>query len=218
MHRGNIFITFFISTFICLLCLYRENNVQSLVKPSPNNVYSNDTIILSRYDTIVLKGDINMTNALKVIDDMENLKSHHKSNIYMYIDTYGGEIVYAQHIINMMTSIKYYKSITCIAVNAMSAGFSVFQACDNRYVLSQSNIMQHQVKINIIDTNLEDASLYLEQIKKLTDHMDTMDAIKIGINVDEFRNLIKDEWKIIGEDNVTHGTADKVMKITWVEN
>ena len=168
-------------------------------------VYSTKTIHLNIENTLLLRGPINEETTSKLIYDIHKNNS---SNKILYLDTPGGMVEEGLKIIN---EIKNY-NISCIAEKAYSMGFSIFQNCGTRYIVSNGKLMQHQMSFGI-SGELEKVNHYVDFIKQVEDEVVEQEANRINMNTESYRQLTTNEWWIYGKNNIKHNTADEIVNV-----
>ena len=153
-----------IKTFIFTLLIgstlikseYIDNEELQIITLQPNNF-------------IAISDEIQESGFKRWSMDLSKIKSD-TDKIYVYIDSMGGSVEVGNKLINQFN---YYskigKSIECIAKNAYSMAFQIFQNCDKRYILSSSIAMQHQVSLQNIKGPLINTMNYLKMIQSMSD-------------------------------------------------
>jgi ATP-dependent protease ClpP protease subunit len=172
-------------------------------------------ITLEPNNFIAIDDTINDDNYLKWLNNLSTVASENDT-IYIYIDSNGGDVESGNKFINQLN---YYsqigKSIKCIAKNAYSMAFQIFQSsgCHKRYILSSSTTMQHQFSLNNIKGQLINTMNYLKMIETMSKSLDQQSANRIGISYDEYFELTKNDWWLYGEDIISKGVADNLVTI-----
>ena len=168
-------------------------------------------ITLQPNNFIAISDEIKELNFERWSIDLSKIKSD-TDKIYVYIDSIGGSVELGNKLINQLN---YYskigKSIECIAKNAFSMAFQIFQSCDKRYILSSSVTMQHQVSLQNIKGPLINTMNYLKMIQSMSDDLDKKSAKKINIPYDEYKKLVQNDWWLYGEDIISNGVADSMV-------
>lgn len=163
-------------------------------------------------NVIQLEGPINEENINNVISKIQLInKSNNKSNITLIINSNGGEVYQTGNLITfMMDSSIYYD---CIAFNAQSAAFSIFQFCNKRWITPQSILMQHQAVIDRLFTinELKQLSKIIDVLELYVNLFDMNSAIKMDISLHEFNELIFNEFKVKGKDIIKYKLADTMV-------
>lgn len=140
-------------------------------------------------------------------------KSLKYDEIYIYIDSPGGQI----YMVNELQKIfkAYDGKIKCIAKNANSAAFDLFQLCDERYVLPNSKLMQHEARIEYsgtVDKLREYCEVDFDAVISYVKKFDLYSAKRIGIPYKEYIKKLKLEWSIkTGAEAVKLNVADEVV-------
>jgi len=195
-------------TILCLLFFVLFANSQFTLEP--NNL---QLITLKPNNFITINDEINEKSIMKLFTDLSKINSD-TNIIYVYIDSPGGNVEEGSKLINQLN---YYskigKSIECIAKNAFSMAFLIFQSCDKRYIMSSSIIMQHQMILHNIKGPLINTMNYLKMIETMSNDFDKKSANRINIPFDEYKKLIQNDWWLYGENIILKGAADSMVII-----
>ena len=213
----NKIIMFIFSIFLVL------NNEFNLLYQSVENtkvtVNNNDIITLQENNVVVLKGPINKKITNKFIFDLYNKKILYNNisppiNIYIYIESTGGKVIYGEKIINILQLLKL-KNITtnCIGYKAYSMAFHIFQHCENRIILSNSRIMQHDISLQIKKKKLQTIQNYISMINSIKDKLNTIILYKTGLSSEQYNNLIKEDLWLHGTDIIKFKFADEIKYV-----
>jgi len=175
-----------------------------------NSCVSNNLIELNSSNFITIRNEINedlISNAIFNISKIDN------DEIYIYIYSNGGSVTSGNNFVQYMNGLKINnKVLTCIADKAMSMAFIIFQYCDNRYVLQNSILMQHQMSLTL-SGNIENINSHYSLVKNINNNLITYQAKKIGMNEDSFRKMVISDWWIYGIDAVDKKVADKSVNL-----
>lgn len=159
--------------------------------------------------TIILNRKIEFQDRLLFTLDV-NDKFKKYDEIYIYIDSPGGYILNAYEMIESFRKLKV-KTI-CIAKNAKSAAFTLFQFCNRRLVTKESVLMTHEAYFEKV--TLEEL---IEAYDKLEDNYDIyvkhnkLVARKLNITYSDYKAKIKKEWVMIGIDSIKNKAADEMV-------
>lgn len=136
------------------------------------------------------------------------------TNVYLYINSPGGEVMAGLEIVNYMKSMQAQnKEINCICHNAMSMAFVIFQYCSNRYILYSSTLMQHQMSIGIRG-KLYDINSRLKYYNTIENELNLYQATRMKINVSDFIRNIQDDWWLYSSDIIKNNGADEIVSIS----
>jgi ATP-dependent protease ClpP protease subunit len=163
-------------------------------------------IILTPKNSLLIRGQINAATATDFIYEVN--KRPKKEGLYLYLDTNGGSVDAGNKIINEIA--KY--NISCIAERAISMGFVILQSCNNRYITPSATLMQHQMSYGVVNEK-EKVESYVQFIKQIGDQLTTMQANRIGISAQEFKERTYNDWWIFGGNGVNENCADDIAMV-----
>ena len=139
------------------------------------------SVILTPSNHVSIKGRIDRYMASQFVSKINNINT---TNIYIYIDSPGGDVDSGQKILQYIQFKKdTNKTIMCVAWEAHSMAFNIFQSCNYRYVLPDSKLMQHQMSMKNLNGNIENLN----------------------------RAKIMNDWFLYGEDIVKNNVADAMI-------
>lgn len=165
-------------------------------------------IDLTFTNMISIRGPINSYSASKFIRETTDFES---SDINIFINSPGGSISDGNIIIEQIKSLNSSgKTINCISDFAASMAFIITQACPNRYALSSSVLMQHQMSLGI-NGEINRINSYLNYIDNMKKSIDVMQSKRIGLELEEFQEKVKDEWWIFGEKLLQENIVDDII-------
>ena len=136
-----------------------------------------------------------------------------KQDTIVYLNTPGGSI---SHGMKIVAEIKKY-NLSCVAENAYSMGFIIFQECANRYILPHSNLMQHQMTLGISDQKSRIES-YFEYIDDMEKEIVENQANRINITKNEFKQRINNDWWLYGKNAIRENCADEIVYVECSES
>jgi len=147
-----------------------------------------------------------------LLDDFtEKVLSYDKDEMKLYFDSPGGSVVVLARMARIMknSDIKF----TCIASFAASAGFMLFQHCQNRLLLSDGILMSHNWAGGFRDEAPRILTLY-NAIQSLVDTLEAVVIEKMSVDAKEYAALINNNlWMPLGLANkykAIDGIAEKV--------
>lgn len=174
-----------------------------------NIVFPQMIITLKKNNFISVDDVIDDKNVVKWTKQMNKLTTN---PIYIYINSPGGSVDSGSLFINNINwNIGQGKTVNCIAKSAYSMAFVIFQNCSNRYVISSSTLMQHQISINKLKGPLHNLMNYLEMISSISKELDENVSNRLGMSLDEYRNKIKNDWWLTGSSAIMNGAADLMV-------
>jgi ATP-dependent protease ClpP protease subunit len=195
MPKYLLFILIGLIVFYQVLCLD-----QNIIKLEYGNFFSIDK-------------DISQNNCQKWSKNLTSILTNSES-VYVYIDSNGGSVEAGNKLINLFDYyIKNGKKIDCIAKNAFSMAFQIFQSCSTRYIVPSSILMQHQISLSSIKGQLTNTLNYLKMIQTISDDLNKRSAKRIDMPFDDYVKLIQTDWWTYGDDILKYRLADSVINI-----
>jgi ATP-dependent protease ClpP protease subunit len=174
-----------------------------------NNVLSKH-INLDEENTVILKGPISLDTSSKFITD---LNTFNNKELNIFITSPGGSVLEGMKIIDHMKMLQNSGTITnCIVDFAASMAFVITQACDNRYSLSSGVLMQHQMSLST-GGPIENMYNYLKLINNINEDLDKMQAKKINMNEDKFKNKILNDWWLTANEAKLLNVIDDIVTV-----
>ena len=141
----------------------------------------------------------------------EKVLGYDGKELYIYFNTPGGSVVALSRMARLMkgSDIKF----TCIANFAASAGFMLFQHCDNRLSFSDGVIMSHNWAGGFRDEAPRNLTMF-NTIQSLIDTMEAVAISKMNIDAKEYARLINNNlWmpiQLATKYDAIDGVLDKV--------
>lgn len=128
------------------------------------------------------------------------------SSVSVYINSGGGDTLYAYEIIGAMRSL----STACVADKAYSAAFSIFQACNLRVVKKESQLMTHQHTFYPDGKPMFVATLYQLGLMAMERQMFFImnDSMRMKISAELYMlNIEKGDWNMPGSGAIIGNRA-----------
>jgi ATP-dependent protease ClpP protease subunit len=186
------------------------------VKSENNEKY--DKILLTKNNFVSIKNIIDEKTRIDFIKDTININNE-KKELYIIIDSAGGSVFEGEKIIEQ---IKFMKSndikIKCIAINAFSMAFHIFQYCSERIITETSKLMSHQLKLTIKEIEIYKLKNYLEMIYSVNENLDNNISKRLNIDIKKYREKIYNDWWIYGTDIIKENLADKISYVGCDKN
>lgn len=180
------------------------------VDKNKNNNKKLDLITLNRDNHISILGTIEKTSVDKAILDLNEIR---QDSYYVFINSPGGYVEEGERLVTHMTYLQESgKTLNCIAENAHSMAFYIFQNCNYRYILPSSKVMQHQITVPI-SGQLANIQNYIQMIQKMSHRMNLFTAQRIGISLEQFNKLVSTDWWLYGQEIIDKGVADRMVLV-----
>lgn len=172
-------------------------------------------ITLKDSNFVSIRGPITSGSITTVLTTLiDKVSSLEDDDIYIYINSPGGSVDAGMQLVTYIESLKEQNIVVnCIAENAMSMGFLIFQYCDNRYITKYATLMQHQMSLGNIKGKIKEINSYIEYINLMEDKINLDQATRIGLSIDEFNTKINNDWWLYSTNIIENKVADKVVSI-----
>jgi ATP-dependent protease ClpP protease subunit len=180
-----------------------------LITPYTQYIHASLTLPILKLNTtnlILLKGSINKETTNKFLQDLHSLEN--KQSAFVFIDTNGGSVEDGNKIIREVQK----NNMSCIVEKAYSMGFAILQSCNRRLMLPYGKIMQHQISFGIQSEKAKIES-YMDFINQMEHDLVDMQATKIGITNEEFKNKTYNDWWLFGNYAVIENCADEIINV-----
>lgn len=163
-----------------------------------------DLILLTKDNHAAISGKINDKLANTFLVSASQLDN----DAFIFINSPGGSVLAGNKIVRHVR----HKNYTCIADHAASMAFVIMQACARRYVTSTSVLMQHQQSLEV-GGDLQAINAYLSMVNAIERDLSQLQASRIGMKEEEFRQRTMSEWWLYGNDIITNRVADKLVHV-----
>lgn len=167
-------------------------------------------IELNENNFITLRGTVDGDSVSRWIRDINLINSN---DIYLYIKSPGGSVTQGMTFIEQINSLqKGGKNIHCIADFAASMAFIIFQSCPQRYIMSSSILMQHQMSLEL-KGNLQNLQNYLVFIDEINSVAINNQASRINMKSIDFQNKVMNDWWVSGNFALENNLADEIVNV-----
>lgn len=176
------------------------------------------TIKLTRSNTIIFRTDVDALSVAKVQKELlqKNKQLGMGEPIYLVLDTPGGDIIAGNQLIDTAKSIG--RPVHTITLFAASMGFNFVQRLGKRYILPSGTLMAHRARVSGVGGQIPGEFLTAAAtLYRLVLNMERQNAERLGISLDYYTGLVKDEYWVEGEDAVRQGAADSLAYVTCDE-
>ena len=161
---------------------------------------------------VSLRETINQDSSSRLLSKLNLIETKHNT-IYLYINSPGGDVMAGLEIVNYIKSLQTReKQVICIAHNAMSMAFVIFQYCSQRYILYSSTLMQHQMSLGV-KGKLYDINSRMSYFNSLELKINQDQATRLNMTLADFTHLIQNDWWLYAEDILLNKAADKIVSI-----
>ena len=173
---------------------------------------NSDLIELKKDNFVSLREPISQDSSSRLLSKLNAIESKHEK-LYIYINSPGGSVIAGLEIINYIKSLQQRgKQINCIAHNAMSMAFLIFQFCSQRLILHSSTLMQHQMSLETAG-KLYDMNSRMAFLNTLETSLNQQQATRLDMKLEDFTKMIQNDWWLYAEDIIKHKAADKIVSL-----
>lgn len=192
-----------------------KKNIITIISIFLNINKINSQILLTENNHISIRGTIDDELISNKIIEMNKLDDN---NIYIYLQTNGGSVMAGYKFIESIDYLKKNgKNISCIGDISISMGFVIFQHCDYRFITKSSILMQHQMSLEL-SGSINNLNNYLIMINDIKTELDVKQSQRLELSMNDFNNLISNDWWIFGTNNLKYRTADVLTTVGCNKN
>lgn len=189
-----------------------EAKSDSVVTPSSNKI---EVITLTLKNTIVFRGPVTSASVAafqKAVLEKSNQLSK-KDTIYMVIDSPGGSVIDGNYLIDTVKALP--QKVKSISIFSASMAFQMVQNFDERLITPSGTLMSHRASGGFEGEFGGDGKgeliTRLNWILKILKAADENAAYRMKISLNDYQNLIRDEYWATGKDAVDDKSADRMV-------
>ena len=164
-------------------------------------------VLLNTTNHLAIRGPITAESTRDFFDAA--MRMARKDLHYVYLDTPGGSVSHGQRIAAFVQQ----RNLTCIAQRAHSMGFVLLQYCGNRWITPHGSAMQHQMSLHHVQGDLFRVQEQLQALARVERELARVQADRLGVSEEWFRNRTRDEWWMSGKDALALGCADGLVYV-----
>lgn len=168
-------------------------------------------LVLKKRNTVAFRDVVRYSSVKKVQQKAMALSDQLSKDepIYLFLDTPGGSIVAGQDMITTLQSLP--QKVHTVTNFAASMGYITAQSLNGRYILPTGTLMSHRAYMGEegqVPGEFNTRSNYwIKRIEKIEKQM----SKRVGLSLEEYQKLIKDEYWVDGQDAVDAKHADRVV-------
>ena len=172
-------------------------------------------VVLTSYNHCSLEEKVSAASVQKVqfcLADQVLRRRGKSYKLYLVINSPGGSVYAGMRFIEFAKTINNLETVT---IQAASMGSAIVQALPGKRHVTENGIMMFHRAYGRFEGQFEDGELEsrLRLWKKIVNKMETVNAKRIGISLEDYKKNRKDEWWLYGDENVTSNTADFVSVV-----
>ncbi len=161
---------------------------------------------------IILSGEIDDNVANTVVAELLYLDSQNNNDIYLYINSPGGEITSGMAIYDTINYIKSDVSTICIGLAASMGAFLLLSGTKGkRIALENSEIMIHQ-PLGGAKGQATEIKIATERILKIKKKLNRIISEKTNQNIKKIEKDTERDYFLDSQEALKYGIIDKIIK------
>lgn len=173
------------------------------------------TVTITPENAVIINEAItgaSVTTAIQSLASLDAERTDKREKIYIVLNSPGGDIDEADKLINFANTVK---NIETICINCYSAAFYIIQKIKaKRLAILNNKMMMHQIYINYNeDLTIEVLEKILKQLKLYNEVIAKSLSSRIGITLERYKKLVKDEWWIYAQESVELNIVDETIQL-----
>jgi len=170
------------------------------------------TIVLTDKNTVTFNEDFNsMSVAQKQKELFELAASSSESELYLVMDSPGGSVFAGSLFIDTVKALN--KNVHTITIFSASMSYHTVQGLGKRLILPSGMLMSHRAAVGGLGGQFPgELNTRIKMLMDSTEELDRVAANRIGISLEEYKNLIHDELWLTGAEAVKKNHADEVVR------
>lgn len=175
-----------------------------------------DSVQLTADNSVAFNTPVDGTSVLQTIYKIQSLVVKRGSAdypIYLVLDCPGGSVYDGENFIQYAKNVPNLHTVTIFAASMCAVIAEALPG--TRYVTENGILMFHRAK-GQFEGQFEDGEVesQLHLWKSIVRSMEKRNAKRIGISLQDYKEKVKDEWWMYGNENVSEGAADSVANVT----
>lgn len=169
-------------------------------------------ITLTKNNHVLFKGVVNAETVGKISRDLLKIsfKTKPGDTIYLVLDSPGGSVYDGLNFVQLFATIP--RNVECIAIKAHSMAHHFLQACPGkRYGVANMASMAHRASGGFFGTfNKGQVEQQLKLWTNIVQSMEKVNAKRMGLSLEKYQTLAKEEYWCHGYDCVTKNFVDSI--------
>lgn len=187
-----------------------QDSAVNLAPAAPSS--ATPVMILGSKNTITFRGPVTDLSVSEVQQQLLSMSEKLGKNdvIYLVLDTPGGSIDSGNLLIDTAKSLP--QKVKTLTIFAASMGFHIAQNLDERLITPSGTLMSHRAKVGGLGGEIPgELIVRINHILRILQVMDAKASSRMGMAVDKYREMIRDEYWVYGEDSLSAKAADKIV-------
>lgn len=177
--------------------------IRAAVKPQ--------VIVLNKETTIAFEDVVTSDSVAKFQDKLLTMsnKLPKTAEITMVLYTPGGDVEAGMQLLDMVRATP--QKVNTLTLFSASMGFHFVQGMGDRMITPSGTLMSHRAKGGIEGEFDGSLDVRIKAIYRKTDYLSSIAANRMGWSLAEYKDLVRDEYWVGGQDAVDENAADKVV-------
>lgn len=160
---------------------------------------------------VFLSGEINDEVANLIVSELLYLNSLNNEDIYLYINSPGGNVTAGMAIYDTMNFIKCDVSTICVGMCASMAAFLLSSGAKGKRVcLKNGEVMIHQ-PLGGVQGQATEIKIHAERIIKLKKKLNKILASNTGKDIKKIERDTERDYYLDSQEALEYGLVDKVL-------
>lgn len=170
-----------------------------------------EVIVLTKENTISFSDVVTEASVAQFQVQLQEMSNRlpKSRDIIVVLNTPGGDVVAGNTMIDSVRAVP--QKVKTLTIFAASMGFHFAQAFDERMVTPTGVLMSHRAKGGLSGEFDGEFDVRLAAIKRQLDYLSAMSAKRLGMSLEVYKELIRDEYWVHGFDSVSEKAADRVV-------
>ena len=167
-------------------------------------------VTLTPSNTVAVSGVVTSESALSW---QRKLRENDGEVVYLYVNSPGGSVLAGNAFISEIQYQSHLgRKVVCIMEFAASMAFAIMQACPYRAAVPHATGMQHQMSL-VIGGQLESVTNRLEFSRALSNDLNQMQAVRLGLSLGDFHEKVEHDWWIYGNQLAIENVVDSMVTV-----
>lgn len=174
-------------------------------------LFASERIVLTSKNTVVINAEVSDESMSKALVDIHKLYHAGSTEIYLVLNTPGGSVDAGSLFIDVAK--RFPIPIHTVTIFAASMGYQIVQGLGKRYILESGTLMSHRASGGMRGEFYGNLDTRIDWIKQGVDHLDKVAADRIGISLAEYKELVRDELWLVGQNAIDKKNADIIADV-----
>lgn len=168
-------------------------------------------LVLNKENTLAFEEVVTPESVAKFQDQLQTMsnKLPKTAEITIVLYTPGGDVEPGMQMIDSVRAVP--QKVNTLTIFAASMGFHFAQSMGDRMILPSGTLMSHRAKGGIEGEFDGSLDIRIKATYRKTDYLSSIAAARMSRSLSEYKDLIRDEYWVGGQDAVDGKAADRVV-------